>query len=70
MIVFVKSEPKNTKRRELIRNTWGMRKLHNQVRLITLFVLGVDDSVIEGIVVDEQLNHGDLIQINLPEVYR
>lgn len=69
MIVCVKSGIQNSKRRNLIRQTWGSKHYFQNVRLVVLFVVGEGNESSADDIENEELKYGDILQVNVNETY-
>jgi len=71
MVSFIKSEAKNTKRREFIRRTWASIKYTENGRLLFVFVIGKPTSnKTFNLVEEETKRYEDILMFDGPDDYR
>ena len=71
MVSFIKSEAKNTKRREFIRRTWASIKYTENGRLLFVFVIGKPASnKTFNLVEEESKRYEDILMFDGPDDYR
>ena len=71
MVSFIKSEAKNTKRREFIRRTWASIKYTENGRLFYVFVIGKPTSNKTFNLIEEESNrYEDILMFDGPDDYR
>lgn len=71
LIIYVHSAPKNVKKRQAIRETWGDQSLMKEFRARLVFVLGVDvEAKIMNALRLESSQYSDIVQENYLDSYR
>lgn len=70
-IVYVHSAPKNHKKRQMVRQTWGSRKVLQKYAMRIVFIMGVvDDKTTMARVNFESNSYGDIVVENFLDSYR
>lgn len=70
-IVYVHTAPMNFKKRQMIRQTWGSKKVMMNYRMRTIFCMGVvDDEVTMQRVLMESSRYGDIMVKDFQDTYR
>ncbi|RWS15816.1 U4/U6 small nuclear ribonucleoprotein Prp31-like protein [Dinothrombium tinctorium] len=71
ILIIIESEAKHFKRREVVRQTWGLRALQESLNFRVLFVLGTDfsDNTMQYSITKESWTFNDILQINIEENY-
>ena len=70
MVIFVKSSVRNFALRELIRNTWGSISFASGAQFQTVFVVGKTEKQKQALVDEEHDRYDDILQVDLPDVFR
>lgn len=70
-VVYVHTAPMNFKKRQMIRQTWGSKKMMLKYNMRTIFCMGVvDDTVTMQRVLMESNRYGDILVKDFQDTYR
>ena len=69
LLIYVHTSPGHTRRRDVIRQTWGNQLYYNGITRVLIFVMGWDVQTSKEVILKESEENHDVIQMDFMDTY-